>query len=54
MLVVEVDEVLEGVDVAQGDRPLGIEPRPVVERVAVVAQDRRTVEQAARFAERFT
>ena len=52
VLVVQVDEVLDRVDVAEGDRPGRVEPLPVVEGVAVVAEDRRPVEQAAGVAQR--
>ena len=52
VLVVQVDEVLDRVDVAERDRPGGIEPLPVVKGVAVVAEDRRAVEQLGSVAER--
>ena len=45
VLVVQVDEVLQRVDVAEGDRGARIEALPVVERVTVVAEDGRTLEQ---------
>jgi len=47
MLVVKMNEVLQRVDVAQGDRTRRIEPFPVIERVAVVTQDRRPPKQLA-------
>ena len=52
MLVVEVDEVLDRVDIAQRDRPGRIEPLPVVEGVAVVTEDRRPPQTRANVAER--
>ena len=44
MLVVHVDEVLDGVDVAEPDRGTLAKALPIIQRIAVVAQDRRTLE----------
>ncbi len=44
MLVVKMDKVLDRVDVPQRDRPRRIEPFPVKESVAVIAEDRWTIE----------
>ena len=44
MLVVHVDEVLDGVDVAEPDRAILAKALPIIQRIAVVAQDRRTLE----------
>jgi hypothetical protein len=52
VLVVQVNEVLHGVDVAERNWPSWIEPLPVVQRVPVVTQNRRPPEQLARLAER--
>ena len=52
MLVVEVDEVLDRVDVAQRDRPGRIEPLPVEEGVAVIAEDRWPIEPGTNVAQR--
>jgi elongation factor P--beta-lysine ligase len=49
MFVVQVNEVLQRIDVAQSDRPGRIDPIPVVERVSVVAENRWPFEQRARF-----
>ena len=51
MLVIKVDEILEGVDVTERDGSFRVEPLPVVERVAVVAQNRRPAQQRACLAE---
>ena len=44
MLVVHVDEVLDGVDVAEPDRGILAKTLPIIQRIAVVTQDRRTLE----------
>ena len=57
MLVVEVHEILDGVDIAERNRLIIAKALPVIQGVAVVAQDRRSLQQpearqsgAARFA----
>ena len=47
VLVVEMNEILQRVDVAERDGAVRIEPLPVVQRVAVVAEDRRPAQQRA-------
>ena len=47
MLVVHVDEVLDGVDVAEPDRAILAKALPIIQRIAIVAQDRRTLESLA-------
>ena len=52
MLVVHVDKVLERVDVAELDRPVLAKPLPIIQCVAIVAEDRRTIEQRRRLRQR--
>src|SRR6266404_3866865 len=45
VFVVEVHEILDGVDIAKRDRLIPAKSLPVVQGVAVVAEDRRPLEQ---------
>src|SRR5437016_2803949 len=52
VFVIEVHEILDGVDVAKRNRLILAKALPVVQCVAVVAQDRRSLEQLTGTAER--
>ena len=52
MLVVQMHEVLNRIDIPQGNGFRPVEPLPVVQGVTVVAEDRRTREPPADVAQR--
>ena len=52
VLVVQMDEVLNGINITQCNRLLLPKALPVVERIAIVTQNRRTLEEQAGAAER--
>lgn len=52
VLVIKVHEVLDRVDIPQGDRPRWIEPLPVEEGIAIVTEDGRPPQSIANVAER--
>ena len=51
VFVVEVDEILNRVEVAEGDGAVLVKSLPVVERITVIAQDRWPAEASTNIAE---